>query len=313
MKRRRFIQIMATSVAGLSLPQLRASTLQPVQWRGYTLGAEGSFTLFTEDKQRAQKIMRRCFEEIRRLEKCFSLYDAESELCQLNREGCIGSPSTDWLALLNASDQAYKATSGLFDPTIQALWNAYDKHFKANPMATNGPHLEQALSQTGWQHVHYDDAQIRFSKPGMQLSLNGIAQGYITDRVSDILKEAGYEHVLVELGETRALGTHPEGRTWNLGIKDADNPSQISEIAELNNQALATSGSYGSSFSVDGHFHHLIHPQSGRPSTQWNSLSVIAPTATQADALSTGLSFAGAKQIEATERRLADIRILKQA
>ena len=92
----------------------------------------------------------------------------------------------------------------------------------------------------------------------MQMTLNGIAQGFITDHISNILKNAGYQHVLIELGETRAIGPHPELRPWSIGIKDAQQPAKLHEVAELDNQALATSGSYGSPFSKDGNFHHLI-------------------------------------------------------
>jgi hypothetical protein len=74
----------------------------------------------------------------------------------------------------------------------------------------------------------------------------------------------------------------------------------------------ATSGSYGSPFSKDGNYHHLIHPLTGQPSTRWKSLSVIAPTATQADALSTGLSFASATEIAQIGRTQPELRVLTQ-
>ncbi|HBR92857.1 MAG TPA: hypothetical protein DEA90_01685 [Opitutae bacterium] len=84
-------------------------------------------------------------------------------------------------------------------------------------------------------------------------------------------------------------------------------------MAELENQALATSGSYGSRFSEDGTFHHLIHPQTSRPGNSWKSLSVIAPSATEADALSTGLSFASRKQIQQLQQARAQIQVITQS
>lgn len=320
MQRRRFIKILASSAAGLSLGQLGAANastaLQAVRWRGYTLGAEGSFTLYTEDRTSAQTVLQHCFAEIRRLESLFSLYQPNSELCQLNRTGRLDAPASEWLTLLDATEQAYALSNGHFDPTVQPFWQAYAQHFEQHPNATEGPSeaaLATALVRTGWQHVSYDAGTIQFDQPNMQLTLNGIAQGFITDHISSILKNAGYQHVLVELGETRAIGPHPEQRPWSIGIKDAHNPDQIRDIAELDNQALATSGSYGSPFSTDGTFHHLIHPKSGKPSTRWKSLSVIAPSATQADALSTGLSFASATEIETIERAHSQLRIIKQS
>ena len=320
MHRRRFIKILASSAAGLSLGQLSAANastaLEAVRWSGYTLGAEGSFTLYTENKAAAQTVLQHCFAEIRRLEALFSLYAPNSELSQLNRNGRLDNPSPEWQTLLGAAHQAHTLSNGLFDPTVQSLWQAYAAHFKQSPDATEGPsqaEIDDALARTGWQHVSYNAGAIQLEQPCMQLTLNGIAQGFITDHISSILKNAGYQHVLVELGETRAIGLHPERRPWSIGIKDAQQPAKLHEVAELDNQALATSGSYGNPFSSDGNYHHLIHPQSGRPSTRWKSLSVIAPTATQADALSTGLSFASATEIEAMERQHPDLKILKQS
>jgi thiamine biosynthesis lipoprotein ApbE len=73
-----------------------------------------------------------------------------------------------------------------------------------------------------------------------------------------------------------------------------------------------TSDGYGSPFSTDGKYHHLLVPKSGRPSTCWQSLGVIAPTATQTDALSNELSFANAQQISKIERVHSQLSILKQ-
>ncbi|WPJ97634.1 FAD:protein FMN transferase [Coraliomargarita algicola] len=317
MQRRRFIQIMASSIAGLGLGQtLSARSLQPVSWQGYALGSEGQFTLYTEQPTQARRILDTCLAEIRHLESRFSLYDSQSELCQLNRNGSLSNPAPEWQPLLRAIDQAYQQTNGLFDPTIQPIWKHYQAHFAAQPQATTVPDegtLQAALARTGWQHVQHNESGVHFKQPSMSLTLNGIAQGYITDRIAEILQAAGYGQVLIELGETRGLGQHPEQRPWQIGIQDANNRQNIYRIAELENQALATSGGYGSPFSQDGTYHHLIHPQTGRPTTQWKSLSVIAPSATQADALSTGLSFASPSQIQQFQQTHDQVQILTQA
>lgn len=316
MHRRRFIKILASSLAGASMARIASAQhgLEAVQWNGYTLGAEGRFTLYTENKLAAQQVLKRCFAEIQRLEKLFSLYDHQSEICQLNRAGFLNNPSIEWRALLHTTAHAYRTTNGLFDPTIQPIWKAYSQHFADHPDSTELPQgLKQATETTGWQYVNYDAEQIRFERSGMQLTLNGIAQGFITDRITELLKAAGYAHVLVELGETRAIGLHPEQRPWNVGIKDARQQSDLYDVVELDNNALATSGSYGSTLSQDCSVHHLINPQTGRPSTPWKSLSVIAPTAVEADALSTGLSFAEKSDLETLQVLRPDIQIFYQA
>jgi len=302
-----------------------------VRWQGYALGAEGQLTLYTDAPAQARRILDQCFAQIRRLESLFSLYDNASELCQLNRVGHLLKPSPEWQPLLAAIDQAHARTGGLFDPTVQPLWKAYDAHFKAHPNSEATPDLA-ALSNLGWKKVVHHDSEIRFAQSNMALTLNGIAQGYINDQIAEILKNAGYTQVLIELGETRALGQHPEGRPWQIGIRDAAGAAslhcddampmaspetgiapQIYQVADLADQALATSGSYGSPFSKDGKYHHLIHPKTGLPATQWKSLSVIAPTATEADALSTGFSFAQEEQLNHFQSRNQAIKILTQS
>lgn len=320
MKRRRFIKIVATQAIGLGLSRLAdgrtaSRRLRPVRWQGYTLGAVGNFTLYTKAPRAAEAVLQICFREIRRLESIFSLYENESELSRLNREGRLDSPASDWFSLLESATKAHHRTDGLFDPTVQPVWSVYADHFRKFPNATSGPPasiLQSALDKVGWRHLHYDSCSIHFDQPGSCLTLNGIAQGFITDRVTDILKDRGYLHALVELGETRAIGSHPEERPWRIGIEDAARPEELAGLAELDNTALATSGSYGSLFSKNGNYHHLIHPFSGLPQTHCKSLSVIAPTATEADALSTGLSFATETAIRRFERRHSDIRLIIQ-
>jgi len=314
MQRRRFIQIAATA-AGLSFcPNiLRAHhQMKPVRWQGYTMGAVGQFTLYTEQPEKAQNILKQCFAEIQRLEKIFSLYDHQSELSRLNRDGQLLEASPELLEVLAACNKAHRLTAGLFDPTIQPLYKLYAQHFANSAELSSGPteqSIAETLSHTGWKKLSINNHNVRFEAPQMSLTLNGIAQGYITDRISEILEAAGYTNVLVELGETRAIGSHPEHRPWQIGIQNSQR-SGIQKIVELENQAVATSGSYGSQFTADGRYHHLIHPQTGHPSTNYQSLSVLAPTATEADALSTGLSFANGQEIGRILQQRRDLKII---
>lgn len=316
MHRRRFIKILATSAsAGLCARPVFASGLQAVHWRGYAMGAAGQLTLYTDDRQAAEAVLQKCFQEIQRLEKHFSLYDSGSDLCQLNKTGRLNHPGAEWIELLDVVHAAHRLTHGGFDPSIQSLWDLYAAHFGATPKPQDGPStasIKAALEKTGWQHVHYDQDRIEFSQPGLQLSLNGVAQGYITDRVTTILKAAGYHHVLVELGETRAIENHPDGRPWRLGIEKAGDRSKLHKIVELENRALATSAASGSRFTDDGRYHHLIDPRTGQPGQQWSSVSVLASTAAEADALSTGLSFASRNEIEHLRTKRSDLEMILQ-
>jgi thiamine biosynthesis lipoprotein len=96
--------------------------------------------------------------------------------------------------------------------------------------------------------------------------------------------------MLVDMGEMRALGAHPGGKPWQVGIADPQGPWRSLLTVPLRGQAIATSGAYGTPFDASGQWHHLFDPRTGRSARHYRSISVIAPNATTADALSTGLS-----------------------
>lgn len=95
----------------------------------------------------------------------------------------------------------------------------------ATPLALRARHLQAGTTPSaeevvaarqlvGWQGIEVEPSRLALARRGMAVTLNGIAQGYITDRVAEMLRGAGMGNVLVSLGETRALGPHPEGRPW---------------------------------------------------------------------------------------------------
>ena len=119
----------------------------------------------------------------------------------------------------------------------------------------------------------------------------GSPQSYITDRFADVLLNSGIERALVDMGEIRALGDRQWGEPWRVGIKDPIAPSLIAETVEVRNLAIATSGGYFTRFDPAGHFNHIFDPKTGLTSSRYLSVSVIAPLAATADALSTAFSL----------------------
>jgi thiamine biosynthesis lipoprotein len=138
----------------------------------------------------------------------------------------------------------------------------------------------------------------------MALTLNGIAQGYVTDRVVGILRAGGIASSLVDMGEIRAIGSGPGGRPWRAGLAAPDKPDAISEALDLVDSAVATSSGKGFNFDRAGLFGHLLDPRSGRANGRYSSVTVIAPTAMEADALSTAFSLMPANEIEQALKRL---------
>ncbi len=313
--RRRFIKIAAANSVGIffvnsSISAKLFSSNKPIIWNGIVLGTDASMTLYHDDQTIAKKLLNDCHKEILRLEKIFTLYDNLSSLSQLNQNGSIKDSPPELLDIFTKAKAYGELTNGAFDITIHPLSELYSSHFNSENPNPNGPSSEQiksAIKKVGYRAIEILDNSITFKNSGMIISLNGIAQGYITDRVTEILKDAGMKNVLVEIGEKRALGNHPEERPWQIGISSSQKSNVLVDSVKLENRAMATSGGYGTVYDVDGKFHHLINPRDGKPVHHYSSVTVLASDATTADALSTGLSVMNFDQGQELLKKLSNI------
>jgi thiamine biosynthesis lipoprotein len=145
------------------------------------------------------------------------------------------------------------------------------------------------LELVGWHNVHFDRDRVVLARPGMGLTLNGIAPGYITDRVLDRLRSGGLESCLVDMGEIRALGMKPGGHPWSVAIEDASGETPVS-IPVLN-KAVATSGAYGFHFDAHGTSNHLFDPMTGACALPARAITVVSDLAMAADGLSTAFTL----------------------
>ena len=311
--RRRAISIFGAA-AGLSLAGIPWSGARAAAslftWEGSALGADASITLAHESREAAQAIIDLAIAEVRRLEDIFSLHLADSELSRLNRDGRLSNPSLDMLTLLTESKRYSEMSDGVFDVTVQPLWTLYSGFFRANPDSKDGPppeELRQALRLVDYRRMDVNPLFVRFDREGMGVTLNGIAQGYITDQVADLLRRNGIGNVLVDLGEVRALDTHPDGRPWNIALKDPRAPARTARTLDVTNMAVATSGGYGKMFDRAGRFHHMFDPHNGGSASQHIGVSVISSRATTADALSTAIYVAATSEIERIVRRAGKV------
>jgi thiamine biosynthesis lipoprotein len=125
----------------------------------------------------------------------------------------------------------------------------------------------------------------------MGLTLNGIAQGYLTDRIADILRRNGCDRVLADMGRSEILlvGHRPDGGAWRVGLADPLAPDQVAVTLDLADQCISTSGGYGTKFEATGRHHHLFDPTTGMSAGHYIAVSVVAVSTMVADALSTAL------------------------
>ena len=301
LSRRRFIHVSAAAAGMALLPvsnRLFAATTRSAEhlriWRGTALGADALLKIHHPDRAAADRLIEACLAEVRRLERIFSLYIEDSALCRLNGEGRLADPPLELVELLGQGAEASRLTAGAFDTTVQPLWDLYARHFSkadADPAGPSKADIDAALQRVDFRALHIDPAEIAFTHPGMAVTLNGIAQGYITDRIVALLRQSGIDRSLVDMGETRAIGARPDGGPWIVGLEDPQHPGEIAERIAIENLAVASSGGYGTLFDPAGRFNHIFDPATGATSWRYSSVSVVARTATTADAYSTAFSL----------------------
>jgi len=285
--RRRFISLTAAfgavslgSGAVSSAPHARA-----IRWQGVVMGAAAEIIIHHPDPVLARRLIANSIAEVDRLENIFSLYRPGSELVGLNNTGHLDRPSHDLLRLLSLSREIATLSDGAFDVSVQPLWQLYADHFGRFGSDAAGPDIQKiaaACAMVDYRAISFDARAVRLDKPGMALTFNGIAQGYITDRVADILRGGGLDHVLANMGEISATGGAAKG-PWKVKSRATGG------VLEITDGAVATSEGAGTRFDASGRHHHLLDPHSGQSAVYYDCVTVLAKDAATADALSTAL------------------------
>jgi len=276
-------------------------------WRGVALGADAMIQLHHPDAAAAKDLIDKSLTEVARLERIFSLYDPASSLSRLNRDGSLNEPPLELVELLGRSVDFSEMTGGAFDVTVQPLWNLYATHFSrpnADPAGPSRQDLALALARVGYGSIALTPERVRFTRRGAAVTLNGIAQGYLTDCVVNLLRRAGIGQTLVDMGEIRALDGRPLGGPWVVGLEGSRSPGRVGRRIALDNRAVSTSGGYGTPLDPAGRFNHIFDPATGGTSWRYRSVSVAADCATTDDAFSTGFSLMPVEAIAAIARQL---------
>ena len=306
--RRRFLKIIGLAsigaISGTALVKLtKTDILKKVTWQGIALGSPAEITIYHPNQKEAEDILSESHKKLVQLENLFSLYKENSQLSMLNKNGYVKNPHPDMLALINLSKEYAEMTDGAFDVTVQPLWNLYNEAF----IKTNKPpiesEIEKTLSLVDWRSISVSKNLINYEKEGMSSTLNGIAQGYITDKISEHLINSGINNTLVQLGEYRGIGDHPDGRPWRLLLSNPEHTDSIGEI-EFTNAAVATSAGLGTPFDLSGKYHHIFDPKNGYNANNYLQVSVTSKTAAEADALATAFLILNRKASEKIARIL---------
>ena len=280
--------------AGLVSELLRRAALHRVSVTRTRLGTLVTVTVVHPDASAAGAMVDEAFAEMTRLEAILSRHRPDSPLSQLNVAGRIDRAPP---ALLHVMDQALdyaRMSGGAFDPTVAPLLKLYTSRAERGDGLPDEDAVSNTLPLVGYEGVRIEGAGVAFERPGMSVTLDGIAKGYVVDRTVATLLGAGADRVLVDAGGDMASGGQGSvDEPWTVAVQDPRDERGTVDLVRLSGGCIATSGDYLQSFTEDRSAHHIIDPRTGRSPTRTASVSVVAESAVAADALSTAVMVLG--------------------
>ena len=266
------------------------------------MGSTCEIAVWDADRARALRAVRAAFAEMQALDALLSTYKPASEISRLNARagGALEKIDPRTFEALRAAKDASAQSDGAFDPTVGPLLRAWKlREPGVVPVGPEVTEFDRARQNLGWRDLVLDESSgsARLARAGMELDLGGIGKGFAVDRAVDILKEAGVPSALVNFsGNLRAYGRPPRGRAWKFEVRHPREEGRAMAVVEFEEGALSTSGDYErrTTIRLEGKsYTHIVDPKSGRPVEGVASVTVFAPTATEADALSTAAFVMG--------------------
>lgn len=286
----------------------RAGTVERARW---LMGTLCTAEIAAADTGAAAAAAEEAFAEIARLEALLSSWRDDSEIGRLNALGAGESlacaPAT--YEVLVAARSLAEVTHGAFDPTIEPLVRAWDLRGKGR--VPEEDEIAEALARVGWDRLRLDENDLTagFAAPGMAIDLGGIGKGFALDHAFAVLEARGIRRARLNFGgEICAIS---DGTPWPVTIADPADRLRPVIAFELRDGAVSTSGQSERSFRAKGRaWGHILDPRTGRPVAHPGSVTVVAGSATQADALSTALFVMGRAAGEAFARAHPEIGVL---
>ncbi len=294
--RQQFLRI--TGVAGVSLALggglikelLRKAALHRIRETRIQMGTPVTVSVVHPEAVAARRMVTAVFAEMERLEGMLSRHRQETFISRLNRNGIVRGAPTEVVHVVQSALEYSALTGGAFDVTVAPLLDLYRKSFDQTGAQPSESELDKALSLVGYRHVLVDDGAIAFGKRGMPVTLDGIAKGYIVDRAVRVLEDLGAERVLVDAGgDMGTVGERSPGEGWRVAIQHPRIEKSYLGILRLHGESVATSGDYLQYFTEDKRLHHILDPRTGRSPDYTSAVTVVTPTAMEADALSTAV------------------------
>lgn len=272
----------------------------------------GTVARITANGNGASEAVEAVIQELERLTAAVDRFTPGSDIHSVNAgAGDWVDVKAETVELVERSLELARLTDGAFDPTVAPLINLWGfiEDPNAEPDEGSSPTIlqgqrppehaaiEQTLQIIGYEFVEVDPAnsKVRLTHEKAELDVGGIAKGYGADRALALFKEHGIDSGLIDLGgDMFVVGRKPDGSEWRIGVVDPQAPGTALAVLSLSDKAVVTSGNYERYFEYEGvRYTHLVDPRTGYPQQELASVTVVAPTGTQADALATAVSILG--------------------
>ncbi len=286
--------VLLAAGGGLAAALLRRAGLHGASDTRGRMGTLVHVTVVHARAARARELADVAYDEIDRLEAVFSRHRPGTPVSRLNRDGVLDDPPPELVAVLSRALRVAELTGGAFDPTVLPLIELHRRSFAETGAPPARRDLRHAMARVGYRGVVVDAGRIAFARPGMAVSLDGIAKGHILDRVVERVTAEGAAGVLADGGGDISAGEgEVAGRGWPVGVEHPREPGVLLGTIEVRNQGVATSGDHQRAHTPDFRHHHIVDPRTGVSPGHASAATVVASSAMDADALATAAMVLG--------------------
>uniref|UniRef100_UPI004049B569 FAD:protein FMN transferase n=1 Tax=Flavobacterium sp. TaxID=239 RepID=UPI004049B569 len=264
----------------------------------FVLGSPFEITVISKDTVEGNQFCTAAFAEVKRVENLISDWIPTTQVSIINQNAGIKPIKVDLevFDLLDRAVKISKLTNGAFDisyASMDKIWK-FDGSMQQMPTAEE---IKNSVVKVGYQNIIFNskDTTVFLKNKGMKLGLGGIGQGYIADKIKELLQNKGCKAGIVNVsGDISTWGYQLDGSPWSVGIINPMNKNKVFATFPLIDSAVETSGSYEKYVTFNGiRYSHIIDPRTGYPSSGIVSVSVFAKKTELADALATSIFVMG--------------------
>ncbi len=308
-------RIGSISIIFLLLNCSQRENIQPFERTRVMMDTFIQISIYDQNRtiEELEQIVSAAFKRIQEVECITNNYDDSSFISLINREAGFKPITLEEVMqdLIVTSDSINKLSEGAFDITIESvkqLWNFSQE----NPRIPGDSILQQQLRWVGANHIKIHDNKIRFDSPEVKIDLGAIAKGYAIDQSIQVLNENGITDAMVNGGgDLRTLCSNLTNGKRSVWIKHPRKPGVLYGFFRMDEGSVATSGDYERYFIFDSiRYHHILDPKTGYPARECVSVTIQAPTATEADGLATAVFVLGPEHGLELINRLPDVEAI---